>query len=147
MPILCPVRLARPFAASHLPLLLVAALASISARPLLAGPPAAAQAAPAGGAAAAGDNRPFIHPGLLHNDEDFRRMAAAVHAGQEPWLSGWNKLTANSHARLSYRPRPRGNCRSRPLRGAGELRSAFQRRCRRLCLRRALAGVRRPRLC
>lgn len=33
-------------------------------------------------------------------------MAAAVRAEKEPWMSGWNKLTANHHAQLSYRPRP-----------------------------------------
>jgi hypothetical protein len=89
--------------------LMGAALTPMPTEPLLADQPAAPRPAPASGsasAASAGDNRPFVHPGLLHNDDDFRRMAAAVHVGREPWMSGWNKLTANKHAQLSYRPRP-----------------------------------------
>ncbi len=83
--------------------LVAAALPSILSRPLLAAEPTASAES---GAAPAGAKRPFVHPGLLHKDKDFRRMAAAVHAEKEPWLSGWNRLTANNHARLSYRPRP-----------------------------------------
>ena len=46
----------------------------------------------------------LAHPGLLHNEEDFARMRS--HIGREPWKSGWEKLIANRHAQLSYRPRP-----------------------------------------
>ena len=46
----------------------------------------------------------FVHPGLLHNEEDFQRMQA--HLAQEPWKSGWEKLIANPHASLNYKPRP-----------------------------------------
>ncbi|MGB8353061.1 MAG: alginate lyase family protein [Chthoniobacteraceae bacterium] len=46
----------------------------------------------------------FVHPGLLHNEEDFKRMR--THIGREPWKSGWEKLTANHHASLDYKPRP-----------------------------------------
>ncbi len=111
MPIMCAMRLTRTLAAAHILLLAGmllsgAALTLIRTGSLLAEPPTAPESAPANGAASASDNRPFVHPGLLHNDEDFRRMAAAVSAGQEPWMSGWNKLTANKHAQLSYRPRP-----------------------------------------
>jgi hypothetical protein len=49
-------------------------------------------------------DKPFIHPGLLHNAEDFSRMRA--HLGDEPWKSGWEKLIANRHASLAYQPRP-----------------------------------------
>jgi hypothetical protein len=52
------------------------------------------------------DNRPFVHPGLLHNDDDFRRMAAMVREGREPWMSGWKRLVDNNHARTWYKPRP-----------------------------------------
>jgi hypothetical protein len=48
----------------------------------------------------------FVHPGLLHTQADFDRMKTKVAAGAEPWLSGWNKLIANSHAQLSYSPNP-----------------------------------------
>ncbi|MDT0684744.1 alginate lyase family protein [Autumnicola psychrophila] len=48
----------------------------------------------------------FEHPGLLHTEEDFARVKEKVEAGAEPWISGWNKLTANSHSQLSYTPNP-----------------------------------------
>lgn len=44
----------------------------------------------------------FVHPGLLVTDTDFDRIKSKVNANEEPWLSGWNKLTSNSHAQLSY---------------------------------------------
>jgi hypothetical protein len=50
------------------------------------------------------DNIPMKHPGGLHIDEDFVRIKANLKT--EPWLSGWNKLLANSHAQLSYTPSP-----------------------------------------
>jgi hypothetical protein len=44
----------------------------------------------------------FIHPGLLHKQSDFDRMATKVTDGTDPWISGWNKLVANSHSSSSY---------------------------------------------
>ena len=49
---------------------------------------------------------PFVHPGLLHNDEDFRRMKSEVDAGEEPWKSAWEKLILNKHASLKWEPNP-----------------------------------------
>jgi hypothetical protein len=46
----------------------------------------------------------FVHPGLLHDENDFERMRA--HLEREPWKSGWQRLIANPHAQLDYRPRP-----------------------------------------
>ena len=51
-------------------------------------------------------NKTFTHPGLLHTQADFDRMKAKVNANAEPWLSGWNKLIANSHSQLTYTPNP-----------------------------------------
>src|SRR3954464_14952508 len=48
----------------------------------------------------------FVHPGLLHTAAAFERMQVKVAAGTEPWLSGWNKLTSNSHSSTSYTPSP-----------------------------------------
>ena len=48
----------------------------------------------------------FIHPGLLSNEEDFRRMKAMVDAGKEPWKSDWEKLIANRHASLKWQAHP-----------------------------------------
>jgi hypothetical protein len=46
----------------------------------------------------------FVHPGLLHNDDDFRRMKENLE--REPWQSGWQKLIANRHSSLDWKPRP-----------------------------------------
>jgi hypothetical protein len=37
----------------------------------------------------------FVHPGLLHSDQDFARMKAEVAANAQPWTAGWNRLVAN----------------------------------------------------
>jgi hypothetical protein len=49
---------------------------------------------------------PMTHPGGLHIAEDFTRIKAALAGSSEPWVSGWNKLIANSHAQLSYMANP-----------------------------------------
>lgn len=48
----------------------------------------------------------FVHPGLLHTQAALDRARDQVAAGAEPWLSGWNKLAANSHSKATYQPRP-----------------------------------------
>ncbi|WP_330347970.1 alginate lyase family protein [Streptomyces sp. NBC_00582] len=63
----------------------------------------AGAAAPAGTSAAA--PAAFAHPGMLHNAGDLNRARVGVAAGTEPWLSGWNRLTANSHAQSTWTPR------------------------------------------
>jgi hypothetical protein len=77
---------------------------------------AAGGVAAAGAAAAAGvisldrraDAAPatFTHPGGLHNWGDLNRAKVRVAAGNDPWLSGWNRLTANSHAQSTWQPNP-----------------------------------------
>ncbi len=52
------------------------------------------------------DNKPMAHPGGLAVTADFIRIRALIATGAEPWISGWNKLLANSHAQLSYNPSP-----------------------------------------
>ncbi len=70
------------------------ALAGISLRGLLAvallGSPGTVQ------------SQTFVHPGALNTSADFARMAAKVNANAQPWLSGWNKLLANSHSSSTY---------------------------------------------
>jgi hypothetical protein len=46
----------------------------------------------------------LVHPGLLHDEEDFSRMR--THMDREPWKSGWERLIANRHSSLDYKPRP-----------------------------------------
>lgn len=48
----------------------------------------------------------FAHPGLLHRQADLERMKSKVAAGAEPWLSGWQRLTANSRSAATYAARP-----------------------------------------
>ncbi|WP_240766312.1 LamG-like jellyroll fold domain-containing protein [Paraburkholderia flava] len=40
----------------------------------------------------------FVHPGLLHLQSDFDRMAAKVGAQTSPWYEGWQALTGNGHS-------------------------------------------------
>ncbi|MCX5239650.1 alginate lyase family protein [Streptomyces prunicolor] len=44
----------------------------------------------------------FTHPGMLHNAGDINRAKVRVAAGTAPWLSGWNRLTANSHSQSTW---------------------------------------------
>ncbi|KAH6694993.1 putative GPI anchored protein [Leptodontidium sp. MPI-SDFR-AT-0119] len=50
--------------------------------------------------------QPFLHPGMLHTEQDFTRMRSKVSANASPWITSWNILTANSHAASTYSPRP-----------------------------------------
>lgn len=40
----------------------------------------------------------YIHPGLLHNAADIKRISGFVTAGVEPQLTSWNKLAAQVNA-------------------------------------------------
>ncbi|MGJ7030234.1 alginate lyase family protein [Niabella hirudinis] len=44
--------------------------------------------------------------GGLHTMADFGRVKAKIAANAEPWISGWNKLIANSHAQAGYTANP-----------------------------------------
>ncbi|MFG3288858.1 alginate lyase family protein [Streptomyces sp. NPDC048179] len=48
----------------------------------------------------------FTHPGMLHNAGDINRAKVRVAAGTDPWLSGWNRLTVNSHSASTWTPNP-----------------------------------------
>ena len=63
-----------------------------------------ASAAPGATRLLSGSASGLAHPGLLHTEADFQRMAANL--GNEPWKSGWNVLITNAHAQLSWNPRP-----------------------------------------
>ena len=55
---------------------------------------------------AGADDKPFVHPGLLHRDSDFERMRAQVRASRSPWIDSWNLLLRNPHASPDWKPRP-----------------------------------------
>ncbi|GAA2120618.1 alginate lyase family protein [Streptomyces synnematoformans] len=69
-----------------------------------------ADAAPDADAGAAHDARAasaaFTHPGMLHAYGELNRARVRVAAGDEPWISGWRRLTANPHAGSGWAPRP-----------------------------------------
>ncbi|KUI58283.1 hypothetical protein VP1G_05624 [Cytospora mali] len=44
----------------------------------------------------------FVHPGLLHTADDFARVRTKVNAKAEPWITGYNKLTASKYAQSTY---------------------------------------------
>lgn len=48
----------------------------------------------------------FVHPGLLHSEEDFVRMRSKVASGALPWKAGWEVLVANNHSSLTWTPKP-----------------------------------------
>jgi Alginate lyase len=48
----------------------------------------------------------FTHPGMLHNEGDINRARVRVAAGDEPWLSGWNRLVANRRSQPTWKPNP-----------------------------------------
>jgi hypothetical protein len=48
----------------------------------------------------------FTHPGMLHNAGDINRAKVRVAAGADPWLSGWNRLVANSHSQSTWTANP-----------------------------------------
>ena len=42
----------------------------------------------------------------LHTADDFTRIKNALAGNMQPWVAGWQKLIANSHAQLTYTPNP-----------------------------------------
>ncbi|UIX29197.1 alginate lyase family protein [Streptomyces sp. GQFP] len=65
----------------------------------------ASASAVAGGTASAAPAT-FVHPGALHAYGELNRAKVRVAAGNDPWLSGWNRLTANGHSASTWNPNP-----------------------------------------
>jgi hypothetical protein len=47
-----------------------------------------------------------IHPGMLHTDADFARMAAKVAANAQPWKGSYDLLVASSNSQSTWGARP-----------------------------------------
>lgn len=58
------------------------------------------------GATSVSTSGAFVHPGLLHTQADFDRIAQKVAAQAQPWYAGWQVLASNGHTSLSWTPRP-----------------------------------------
>jgi hypothetical protein len=65
-----------------------------------------ASASAMSGTAAEAAPATFTHPGMLHAYGELNRAKVRVAAGDDPWLSGWNRLTANSHSASTWTPNP-----------------------------------------
>ncbi|MEV6796247.1 alginate lyase family protein [Streptomyces sp. NPDC051320] len=48
----------------------------------------------------------FTHPGALHAYGELNRAKVRVAAGDNPWLSGWQRITANSHSAGTWKANP-----------------------------------------
>ncbi len=48
----------------------------------------------------------FVHPGLLHTEEDFERMRTKLRDGAEPWTSGFKALTDHGFSQAPFEPHP-----------------------------------------
>ncbi|KAI5777585.1 chondroitin AC/alginate lyase [Geopyxis carbonaria] len=48
----------------------------------------------------------YVHPGLLHTASDFTRIISKLSTSTSPWVEGYAKLTANSHASPTWVARP-----------------------------------------
>ncbi|WP_328773217.1 alginate lyase family protein [Streptomyces sp. NBC_00286] len=48
----------------------------------------------------------FTHPGMLHAYGELNRAKVRVREGAQPWLSGWQRLTANPHSASTWQPNP-----------------------------------------
>ena len=73
----------------------------------------------------AAEDKPFVHPGLLHSSEEIAFVKEQLAAGKEPWKSAWQQLEAAEIASLSYSPEPRAKvvrgARNRPDLGSSQM--------------------------
>jgi hypothetical protein len=47
-----------------------------------------------------------VHPGMIHTDADFARMAQKVAAAEQPWKGSYDKLVASANSQSTWGPRP-----------------------------------------
>jgi hypothetical protein len=61
---------------------------------------------PSTGIALKPDTTPMLHVGGLHTAEDFERIIQKLDEEEEPWVSGYAKLTASIYAQKTWTPYP-----------------------------------------
>ena len=47
-----------------------------------------------------------VHPGMLHTNADFTRMAQKVNANAQPWKGSWDLLVASTNSQSTWNARP-----------------------------------------
>ncbi len=52
------------------------------------------------------EDKPFVHPGMLHSREDIEFVRGRIASGEEPWKKAWEKLQKNEYASLKYEAKP-----------------------------------------
>ncbi|GHC52017.1 membrane protein [Roseibacillus persicicus] len=52
---------------------------------------------------------PFVHPGLLHSQEDLAFTRSKLTEQSEPWQTAWTALCQSEQSSLDYTPRPRAH--------------------------------------
>jgi len=50
--------------------------------------------------------RAFSHPGLLNDADELQQFTQQVHAGREPWVTGWQRLQDRADRFLAHTPKP-----------------------------------------
>ncbi len=51
------------------------------------------------------EDKPFVHPGALHTNEDLSRIGEAIKNGEQPYVDGFNKLVESQFAQSSVTSR------------------------------------------
>ncbi|MDP0492394.1 MAG: alginate lyase family protein [Verrucomicrobiota bacterium JB023] len=68
--------------------------------------------------------KPFVHPGLLHTEDELDFIRAKLAQQEEPWQSAWQNMQESPDASLSYKPQPRADvvrgARARPDIGSSD---------------------------
>ena len=68
----------------------------------------------------AAQEKPFVHPGLLHSRAELEYIREKIKSGQEPWKSAWERLQSSKRSRRRSRRR-RSRERTTSMIGASSL--------------------------
>lgn len=51
-------------------------------------------------------DRSFVHPGMLHTQDDLDFIKQKIESGEEPWKTAWEKLKDSDSSSLDFEPEP-----------------------------------------